>query len=155
MAMRVKAVTLWDPWGTLIALEEKLYETRSWATNYRGPLAIHVAQRWKVDQLHYLRHEPFRSVLERHGFLEKGDFPLGCVVAVVDLTAVYRTEDMRASLGDQEFTFGNYGNGRFAWKFSNVRRLPEPVPAEGKQRLWWWDVPGYLADQLGLQEVNI
>lgn len=152
--MRIKAATLWDPWGTMVALEEKLYETRSWATNYRGPLAIHTAGRWSKIQSVVLGQEPFRSVLGKHGFMERNDLPLGCVVAVVDLTAVYRTEDMRASLGEQELAFGDYGNGRYAWKLGNVRRLAEPVPVTGTQRLWWWDVPGHLVDSLGLQEVN-
>lgn len=148
--MRIKAATLWDPWGTLVALEEKLYETRSWATNYRGPLAIHVARRWKIDQFELLRCEPFRSVLAKHGFSKRDDFPLGCVVAVVNLTAVYRTEDMRASLGEQELAFGNYSNGRYAWELTSVRRLPEPVPARGAQQLWWWDVPDRLVGELSL-----
>lgn len=150
--MRIKAATLWDPWGTLVALEEKLYETRSWATNYRGPLAIHVASRWsRVQQGIYCPTEPFRSTLARHGIHSRADLPLGCVVAVVDLTAVYRTEDMRASLGEQELAFGNYGDGRYAWKLGNVRRLAVPVPATGKQRLWWWDVPDNLVNGLVLQ----
>jgi hypothetical protein len=41
----VKALTLWQPWASLIALERKLVETRSWSTSYRGPLAIHAAKR--------------------------------------------------------------------------------------------------------------
>lgn len=150
--MRIKAATVWDPWGTLIALDEKLYETRGWATHYRGPLAIHVARRWKADQDAILRLEPFRSVLAKYGFVKRDDFPLGHVVAVVELTGVYRTEDMRASLEDQELAFGNYGNGRYAWKLANVRRLSEPVLATGMQGLWWWDVPVDLASTLSLQE---
>jgi hypothetical protein len=148
--MRIKAVTLWDPWGTLVSLEEKLYETRSWATSHRGPLAIHVAQRWPAGHIRVLQQAPFLSVLSKHGFVTRGDFSLGCVVAVVDLTAVYRTEDMRASLGEQELAFGNYSNGRYAWKLANVRRLPEPVPARGAQQLWWWDVPDRLVGELSL-----
>lgn len=89
---------------------KKLYETRGWATNYRGPLAIYTAGRWSKIQSVVLGQEPFRSVLGKHGFMERNDLPLGCVVAVVDLTAVYRTEDMRASLAEQELAFGDYGN---------------------------------------------
>lgn len=149
--MRIKAATLWDPWGTLVALGEKLYETRSWDTRHRGPLAIHVAGRWGGDQVSVAMSEPFQTVLGKHGLRWNGRFPLGCVVAVVDLTAVYRTEDIRASLSAQELAFGFYDDGRFAWKLENVRRLAEPVPATGTQRLWWWDVPDHLIDSLGLR----
>jgi hypothetical protein len=39
----VKALTLWQPWATLIAEGVKTIETRSWATSHRGPVAIHAA----------------------------------------------------------------------------------------------------------------
>lgn len=153
--MRIKTATLWDPWGTLVSLNEKGYETRSWATRYRGPLAIHVAQRWQADQLQMVQQEPYRSVLSRHGFLGATDFPLGCVVAVVDLTAVFRTEDVRRDLSHQELAFGDYRNGRFAWKLENLRKLPKPVLAKGAQGLWWWDVPINLVARFGLQGVKV
>jgi len=41
----VKALTLHQPWASLIAVGAKRIETRSWSTSYRGPLAIHAAAR--------------------------------------------------------------------------------------------------------------
>lgn len=41
----MKALTLWQPWASLVALGIKTIETRSWSTQYRGPLAIHAAKR--------------------------------------------------------------------------------------------------------------
>lgn len=41
----MKALTLWQPWASLIAAGHKRIETRAWATRYRGPLAIHAAAR--------------------------------------------------------------------------------------------------------------
>lgn len=40
-----KALTLWQPWATLVALGHKRIETRSWATRHRGELWIHAAKR--------------------------------------------------------------------------------------------------------------
>lgn len=40
----MKALTLTQPYATLIAIHAKHIETRSWATSYRGPLAIHAAK---------------------------------------------------------------------------------------------------------------
>jgi activating signal cointegrator 1 len=40
----MKAITLTQPWATLVAIGAKRIETRSWPTNYRGPLAIHAAK---------------------------------------------------------------------------------------------------------------
>lgn len=41
----MKAITIWQPWASLLAIGAKKYETRSWATNYRGPIAIHAAKK--------------------------------------------------------------------------------------------------------------
>ena len=38
----MKALTVRQPWASLIAVGAKRVETRSWPTAYRGPRAIHV-----------------------------------------------------------------------------------------------------------------
>ncbi len=40
-----RALTLHQPWASLVALGVKTIETRSWATKYRGPLLIHAGVR--------------------------------------------------------------------------------------------------------------
>ena len=41
----MKAITLWQPWASLLACGAKKFETRSWKTDYRGPIAIHAAMK--------------------------------------------------------------------------------------------------------------
>src|SRR5436190_4080221 len=41
----MKVLTMRQPWATLTALGVRTIETRSWSTNFRGPLAIHAAAR--------------------------------------------------------------------------------------------------------------
>lgn len=41
----MKAVTISQPFATLVALGAKTLETRSWATKHRGDLAIHAGQK--------------------------------------------------------------------------------------------------------------
>ena len=36
----MKAISLWQPWASLMQTGAKQIETRSWSTNYRGPLLI-------------------------------------------------------------------------------------------------------------------
>lgn len=38
------AITLWQPWASLVACGAKRWETRGWRTSYRGPLRIHAAK---------------------------------------------------------------------------------------------------------------
>lgn len=55
----MKALTIRQPWASLIAHGVKTIETRSWSTKYRGPLAIHAGHRWDVGWgTHALWHDP-------------------------------------------------------------------------------------------------
>lgn len=72
--MKIKALTLHQPWASLIALGEKKIETQTWETDYRGPLGIHAAINPK-PVYYFLAREPFRSLLIRHGLIDP-DYPL-------------------------------------------------------------------------------
>lgn len=45
----MKAISLWQPWASLVAVGAKKIETRSWATKYRGSLAIHATKKWNLE----------------------------------------------------------------------------------------------------------
>lgn len=34
--------------------------------------------------------------------------------------------------------FGDFAVGRWGWILEDVEKLPEPIPAKGRQRVWWW-----------------
>lgn len=149
----IKALTIWQPYSGLIAVGEKHYETRSWNTKYRGPIAIHAAMR---DPVKLLRTAVY-SVLKRFalnnpalGALE--DLPRGAIVAVADLIDVWVVEQdvsvmfLRSldrgvcrELSEKEIAFGAYWPGRYAWELANVRKLKNPIPCKGKQGFWTFD----------------
>jgi len=143
----VKAITLTQPWATFIAIGEKKFETRSWNTAYRGPLAIHAAKGFPMEARHLLAlNEPFR-----HAFLKSGYhigplrnpywIPLGAIVATCELVATIQTGAAQAAYGltDYEIAFGDYSPGRWAWRLVNVQKFPEPTPAKGALGLWEWN----------------
>ena len=47
----MKALTIYQPYAALIAAGGKRYETRSWKTSYRGPIAIHAGKNRKAFPL--------------------------------------------------------------------------------------------------------
>jgi activating signal cointegrator 1 len=173
----MRTITLTQPWATLIAIGAKRIETRSWATSYRGPLAIHAAKGLGPlggNGLNRLAHlcfvEPFHSVLTQvYGDLSAEELrdllPLGAIVAVCDLvdcvstdlfSSVQRgTEIWQVPPGNmsREYSFGDYSPGRFAWLLSNIRALPEPIPAKGALGLWDCDLP-QLTDATAAREVR-
>ena len=62
----MKAISLWQPWATLIAVGAKRLETRSWESRYQGELAIHAAKRWTADEQDLIQASPFREALQGH-----------------------------------------------------------------------------------------
>lgn len=132
----MKAISLWQPWATLVALGVKQFETRGWATNYRGPLAIHAAKR-KADK--YELNEAILESLIDAGFTRLSELPYGCIVCTVDLVDCCTTESAHLSSfwRPAERHFGDYTPGRFAWRLANVQPV-DNIPARGSQGFWNW-----------------
>jgi len=55
----IKAISLWQPWASLVIGGHKQFETRSWRTRYRGLLAIHAARSKAAGGL--FEQEPFHT----------------------------------------------------------------------------------------------
>jgi hypothetical protein len=134
----MKTLTVWQPWASLIAFGEKQFETRSWTTKYRGPLAIHAGMRFTMQQQTLCWQLPFASALIRHSVHTPADLPMGRVVCIADLIDVVPTHGYRSQLSKQELIFGDYRDGRYAWKLANVHVLCNALPATGRQGLWEW-----------------
>jgi hypothetical protein len=141
----MKALTLTQPWATLVAIGAKKVETRSWSTNYRGLLAIHAAKGFPELAQQVCFTEPFRSVLLHQSSAriiwnrqtKSSDFPLGQVIAIAQLVNVIAVEKYLAV--GQEAAFGDYSAGRFAWILKDLKILETPVSAKGSLGLWNWD----------------
>lgn len=141
MSEQVKAISLWQPWATLCVLGLKRYETRSWATPYRGELVIHAAKRWTEDEREMLMEFEDEFEIGAAKALWRDKRLFGAALGVVTLTAIYRTEELAPKLSPQEYAFGNYDIGRYAWRLENPRLFPEPIPYRGQQGMWTWDLP--------------
>jgi hypothetical protein len=128
----LKALTLWQPWASLVAIGAKKIETRSWRTSHRGALLIHAAAR-------NTRRIP-EGVRRLSGWILSFHPPMdfGAILAIANLVDCVPVETIRESLSLQELTFGDYGSGRWSWLLSDVR-LIVPVHCRGSQGLWNWE----------------
>ena len=63
----MRALTLWQPYASLIAMGVKVYETRSWGTAYRGDLVIHAAAKRDQDVLAAMRLPDIRRAFMQPG----------------------------------------------------------------------------------------
>ncbi len=149
----MKALSLTQPWASLVALGAKRVETRSWPTSYRGPLAIHAAAGLgpvggKRGLRDLVGEQPFRKVLlgTVSGYVPPWEIadvlPLGAILAVCELTDCRSTgRDMYGpawleGLSEQELAFGDFTYGRYGWTLDNICALPEPIPCRGALGLW-------------------
>lgn len=159
----MKAITILQPWASLIACGAKQYETRSWKTNYRGPIAIHAGL--KEPHYNYYPQPQMTAIVMAETLIKSGVFnlktnracdifcslPRGVIVAVADLVDCmevicpvldYKQPVTAAELqagvmvSGKEYMFGDYSKGRYAWKLENIQVLKTPIPAKGKQGLW-------------------
>jgi activating signal cointegrator 1 len=176
----MKALTLYQPWATLVAIGAKKIETRSWSTKYRGPVAIHASKKFPIE--FHGDSKPFRSCLKGILFsdnpstpwqLIKSNLHLGCIIAVCELVVVvpidnqiqgYRVIDDGYDLNipipplEPDRSFGDYTPGRYAWILENVRMLKEPIPCKGMLGLWTVpmsaevDITWQTADHIGVDQ---
>jgi hypothetical protein len=152
----MKALTLWQPWASLVAMGHKKIETRCWSTKYRGELAIHSAANLPAKWLGASRYQTaFRDALadilnarrdcdDRSGFHVDDAIkalPRGKVLCIVRLSDIIETGTIDTEpeiIGEHERLFGNYELGRYAWYLDMCEVLPEPIPAKGNRMLWNW-----------------
>jgi hypothetical protein len=152
----LKALTICQPYASLIAVGAKCIETRSWKTPVRGTIAIHASLGKDYLQLlgesghHGVQH--FAKPLRAAGYENAVDLPRGGIVAVADIVDCQLiTEDTEVDF--PEFYFGDYTLGRYAWHLANIRCLTYPIPCKGALGLWTVpeDVARTVAALLGLE----
>lgn len=128
----MKAMTLWQPYAQAIALGLKKYETRSWATRHRGPIAIHASMQKMKRAYQYL--------VDKYNIEH---LACGEIIVIADLTdCILMTPEFIAAQDPTETDFGDWQPGRYAWKLENVRVLECPARVSGKQGLWNYAIPG-------------
>jgi hypothetical protein len=153
----MQAITLTQPWASLVAIGAKRIETRSWGTSYRGPLAIHAAKGFPLEAVALCGQEPFATALlpgyedtrlwsSGRRALSGPDIPTGAVVAtctLIDCVRIVSGDTARRMFtlhaAPEERSFGDYTVGRMMWLLGAVVRLPEPIPARGSLGLWEWE----------------
>ena len=161
----MRAITILQPWASLLACGAKRYETRSWATRYRGPIAIHAGKKKAIDSIHSLDWSTMTIMARVLGFFPDdglvrnqwsqigvlNSLPHGAIIATAELVGcweirsgmglgfpiIYNPYERQDIVGD-EYLFGDWTPGRYAWQFANMKILETPIPTRGYQGLWTW-----------------
>jgi hypothetical protein len=140
----MKAITIWQPYASLIALGLKRFETRGWGTSYRGPLVIHAAKKWDEDRAYdcervveLLGDQTFTPASfndeQNRLFYTPTNETLGKALGVVQLVECRQMDDGGSYFENE---VGSFGEGRFGWECDRPRIFETPIAAQGKQGLW-------------------
>ena len=147
----MKAITLLQPWASLVAHGLQDVETRSWGPKYLRPnerLAIHAGKgivdtrglEDEVEAVEEIYGPDWNNLIER-----------GVVLCTVRYRGAFRVTSVsngeasgydlitRLTVSMPVTRFGYWAPGRCIWLLSDVERLDEPVPARGRLGIWDWD----------------
>lgn len=129
--IRMKVLSLREPFASLILEEKKRIETRSWKTNYRGELYIHAS-------LGKIKHSDNR-IKRLLTYLINKEMKYGLVIAKCKLVdCLYMDEAFLTKIAKNitEADCGHYELGRYAWILEDVIPLDQPIAAKGKLGIW-------------------
>ena len=148
----MKALSLLQPWASLVVLGHKHIETRSWNTKYRGKLLIHASgKKGHVDLREDEFYKHYCPLYERNKIEAIEKLPIGSIIGKVNLLEVITTERARELIGEKsnifneeflkgnkekELAFGDYSEGRYAWLLSDPVLFKKPIPAKGQLGIW-------------------
>jgi hypothetical protein len=152
----MKAITIWQPWASLILARAKPYEFRGWPAPRAlvgQRIAIHAgARKVRVDEIRYLlsrllgdeqwtvalKPDIARPLLEKW-LTAPQMLPLSSVLCTAILGAPVRASKITAEFGGNDSDRDEHCN--FAWPLSSLEPIHPFAPARGMQGFWDWS-PG-------------
>jgi len=151
------AITLWQPWATLVAEGLKPFEFRKWPAPARyvhRRIAIHAGARptrkEEVRELLLRLHSlSFRETgLAREGSIKllesvlssPARLPLSSVLCTAILGEPVRDAALAERLGTSFVNDSDRGeHSNWGWPLAEIERLEPFVPARGAQGFWTWE----------------
>ena len=128
----MKALSLTQPYAELMKKGIKTIDTRSWKTNYRGPVYIH-ASATAIPKTS-------RDNVDLMTLISGKTLDYGCIICSCELVdCIKMTEEYVDEIRIyhyKEYLSGVYAPGRYAWVFKNIQILEQPIPVKGHLGLW-------------------
>ena len=124
----MKVITIREPFATLIKDKVKIYETRSWKTNYRGEIYIHAAKiRSKANNVNIAST-----------YLKSKENPEHIICKCLLKDCIYMDNNFinEVKKNKEEYNSGRYEVGRYAWQLEVIEVLEEPIYAKGQLGIW-------------------
>ncbi|NIJ07193.1 hypothetical protein FHS31_000789 [Sphingomonas vulcanisoli] len=153
----MKALTLWQPWASLVVAGAKPFEFRSWrppAALIGQRIVIHAGARKpskvEVEQLlkllraggRYAAATALLPIEHAIAVLQLGEWPLACGLGTAIVGEPRSGAEIGADLGALKVNDSDRDyHCNWGWPMLEIERWAEPVPMRGAMGLWAWPEP--------------
>ena len=114
---KIKAISIHQPWASMIASGKKTIETINYATRHRGELLI----------------------CSTKAFCHEPGLPKGKALCIVDLVDCRRMQTW-----DQEAAQCKIYPGAYSWVLKLIEVIEHPYPVTGRQGFYYVELPDAL-----------
>lgn len=127
--MKIRVITLKQPWASLVANGLKIYEFRNMNYSYRGKILIHAGKGFDKDAMERVKDYNL-------------DYPTAKILAEVEIVDCIKIDnnfyEMINKLNSP--VYGNKKRTGYAWKLENINKINIDKTINGKQGIWYIDL---------------
>lgn len=119
----MKALTVKQPYASLIVNNIKTYEFRTWKTNYRGKILIHAGlNKENIEGIEKYNLEYIKGAIIGEAYIKD------CILVDEMLDKSLRKEN--------NIIYKNNHVGEYAWVLENIKKYDNPIYIKGSLSLW-------------------
>ena len=134
----MKAISYHQPYAWMLANGYLDIDDRTWATAYRGVLAIHASKAFSAHYYDYVRHALGIDIPDQ------AELGYGVMLGQARLVSIVKPGEP-TNVPDARRAQG--GPHCFGWQFDAVELFETPVPCRGQQGLFDIDIPTLIAEE--------
>jgi len=127
--MKIRVITLKQPWASLVVNGLKIYEFRNMNYSYRGKILIHAGKGFDKDAMERVKDYNL-------------DYPTAKILAEVEMVDCIKIDnnfnEMINKLNSP--VYGNKKRTGYAWKLENINKINIDKTINGKQGIWYIDL---------------
>lgn len=129
----MKAITIKQPWASLIVAGLKDIENRSWKTNFRGRVLIHAGKTVSKNGWREMNQKQIDVAANSKMVGAKfNELPFGAIIGSVEIVDCVKNHTSLWAI-----------DGDWNWVLANPVMFPEPI-TDVKGKLSFWDYDGEL-----------
>lgn len=142
----MKAISMWQPWASLLVLGIKKYETRGRCYSITNrQILIQAAMRLPTAK--EISEEADEIACRALGVYWRRTVPRGAIVGRVEFTSSSPAEALRPFQSSDEKSLGNWGDSRWVYLALRPVLFARPIPCRGMQAMPF-QVPAEALDAL-------